>query len=319
MEQAQKQQPETEIIIDDAQTARVLAVDDDRTMLLMLESQLEELGYEVLTARDGAEALSILEEEQNRIDMILLDREMPKMSGMEVVARVMDDPELRKIPIIMQTGSDQPKQIKEGIDAGVYYYLTKPIDGEILKSVLTAAFREVCQQKILKSELKQHKTSFHLIDSCKFFYNSLLEAESLACFIANCYPSPERVVSGLAELLINAVEHGNFGMGYDEKTELIKLGNWREELLRRPNFPEHRNKRVEVILRCKEDGIHLKITDEGIGFDWRKYLHVDPSRAQDNHGRGVAQANAISFDQVTYNDVGNQVTAFVSKEESLEW
>lgn len=93
MEQAQKQQPETEIFIEHAQTARVLAVDDDRTMLLMLESQLEELGYEVLTARDGAEALSILEEEQNSIDMILLDREMPKLPCSTALIRSSASPE----------------------------------------------------------------------------------------------------------------------------------------------------------------------------------------------------------------------------------
>ena len=156
--------------------------------------------------------------------------------------------------------------------------LTKPIDEDILKSVLSAAVREIRQQKVLGSELKQHKTSFNLIDLCRFYYRTLPEAESLACFVANCYPEPERVVSGLAELLINAMEHGNLGIGYDEKTELVSTGTWRDELLRRVDLPEHQNKQVEAVLQRKEDGIYFKILDQGKGFSWQQYMQIDPAR-----------------------------------------
>ena len=63
----------------------------------------------------------------------------------------------------------------------------------------------------------------------------------------------------------------------------------------------------------------MKIIDTGKGFQWRKYMEIDPARAQDNHGRGIAQANAVSFDQLEYNDIGNEVTAFVSNEAELDW
>lgn len=298
---------------------RTLAVDDDRTMRMMLQAQLEELGHEVLTACDGKEAWGVIQKEKDKLDVILLDREMPELNGLEVVALIKKDPVLKNIPVIMQTGSDHPEQIKQGIDAGVYYYLTKPIDEEVLKSVLSAAVREVRQQKVLGTELKQHKTSFNLIDTCKFHYRSLPEAESLACFIANCYTDAERVVSGLAELLINAVEHGNLGIGYEEKTRLLNEGTWRDEIIRRADLPEHKDKLIEVVLRRKANGVYVKIYDGGKGFEWRKYMDIDPARAQDNHGRGIAQANAISFDRVSFNDKGNEVTAFVSNEPELDW
>jgi anti-sigma regulatory factor (Ser/Thr protein kinase) len=53
----------------------------------------------------------------------------------------------------------------------------------------------------------------------------------------------------------------------------------------------------------------LRIEDEGDGFNWREYLQVDTARATHNHGRGIAMANMISFDELRYNDRGNQVTA----------
>ena len=179
--------------------------------------------------------------------------------------------------------------------------------------------REVRQQKILGVELKQHKTSFNLIETCKFRCRSLQEVEGLACFIANCYTDAERVVSGLAELLINAVEHGNLGISYQEKTWLLNEGTWRDEIIRRVELPEHKDKSVEVILQRRSNGVYVKIIDVGKGFEWRKYLDVDPSRAQDNHGRGIAQANAMSFDRISYNDKGNEVVAFVSNESELDW
>jgi len=297
----------------------VLVVDDSRTMLMALASMVENLGYNVLQAENGKAALDIILERKGEIDAILLDREMPVMNGMELVARMKENKDLRNMPIIMQTGSDMPEQIKEGIDAGVFYYLTKPVNQDILKSVLSAAIRETEQQRLLSHELKKHKTSFNLIDTCKFRLKTLAEAEHLAAFLANCFPDVERAVGGLAELLINAVEHGNFGITYAEKSKLVTDSTWREEIERRAEMPEHKNKEVTATYRRKPEGYYVTIIDQGKGFDWKNYLHIDPARASDNHGRGIAQANAMSFDKITYNDAGNEVTAYVSNEKTLEW
>ena len=106
----------------------ILAVDDDRSMLMMLESMLEEQDYKVLTATNGKEACEIIEQHHNNLDAILLDREMPIMDGLEVVNWIKRQQDITNVPIIMQTGANRPEQIKEGIDSGVFYYLVKPID-----------------------------------------------------------------------------------------------------------------------------------------------------------------------------------------------
>ncbi len=297
----------------------ILVVDDDRILRMMLLSMVGALGYAVLEASNGKEAIDILLEQKKNIDAILLDREMPVMDGMQLTMRMKEHAQLRNIPIIMQTGADKPEQIKQGIDAGVFYYLTKPVNQEILKSVLLAAVREVEQQYLLSSELQKHKTSFQLIDTCRFQLRTLAEAEYLATFLANCFPQPERTVSGIAELLVNAVEHGNMGIDYNEKTRLVEQGNWRIEIERRQSLAEYRQKRVDVMYRKKPEGFFVTIKDEGKGFEWKNYLQVDPSRASHSHGRGIAQANAISFDKITFNDSGNEVTGFVGNEKILEW
>lgn len=298
---------------------KTLVVDDDRAMLMMLITQIESLGHQTISASNGDEAWDIITRPEMDVDIVVLDREMPKMNGLEFVAKIKNNKELKNIPVIMQTGSDKAEQVKEGIDAGVYYYLTKPIDENILNSVLSAAVRESNQQKTLSGEMSQHKRSFSLINNCRFYISTLVEAESLACFVANCFPDPARTVSGIAELLINSVEHGNLSITYDEKTWLINEGTWREEVLRRSSLPEHKDKKIEVIFSRKGSKSIIKIIDCGKGFSWKSYLEVDPSRALDNHGRGIAQANAVSFDSIIYNPEGNEVTGIVNDEEILDW
>ncbi len=60
------------------------------------------------------------------------------------------------------------------------------------------------------------------------------------------------------------------------------------------------------------DRLTLHIADQGNGFEWRKYLDFDPERAFDTHGRGIAMANKVSFDQIEYCGNGNRVLAVLN-------
>ena len=143
----------------------------------------------------------------------------------------------------------------------------------------------------------------------------------MACFLAYCFPQPERVITGLLELLINAVEHGNLGVDYHDKAKLIMADNWRAEVERRINLPENSSKAVSVIFQRKADGYYVQITDMGKGFNWKKFWQIDPSRATMLHGRGIARARLMAFDRMYYNESGNQVTAAISAvpQDAIEW
>ncbi len=297
----------------------VLAVDDDRLERALLEAYVSDLGHITLQAENGAEALRILQEGREPVDVILMDRMMPVLDGLSAVRNIKDDPVLRKIPIVMVTAVSNTKAIQEGLEAGVFYYLTKPIEAGMLRSVLIAATREAQQNRTLSDELRKHRLSFNLIHTCKFHFKTVAEAECLAGFMAHCFPDPERVLQGLAELLINSVEHGNLEIGYHKKTELLDENRWLEEVTARQESGKYKDRVVEAVITQKDDGIYLVITDEGPGFDWNRYMTIDPSRAGDTHGRGIAQARAVSFDKLTYNEKGNQVIGFVSKNQLLEW
>src|SRR6201999_1670160 len=101
-----------------------MGVDDSITVRRVTQRLLERNGMRVLTARDGMDAITLLQD--NVPDIILLDIEMPRMDGYEVAAHVRNDPRLRDVPIIMITSRVGEKHRARAIELGVDDYLGKP-------------------------------------------------------------------------------------------------------------------------------------------------------------------------------------------------
>jgi len=294
---------------------KILAVDDEVKNLKLIKGFLSVDGFDVVTAEDGVIAWEILQESHADFDVVLLDRMMPNMNGMELLAKIKATPEMSAIPLIMQTAAADKAQVSEGIAAGVYYYLTKPYSRQILKSIIDAAVSDYQDKKAVLSEVGKYERIIPLISKAQFIFSTLDEARSLVSYISEFYPDSKRVVVGISELFINAIEHGNLGISYDEKTTLNFSGDWEGEVVRRQILPENCDKRVTVDLGLSEKEITLKIKDEGRGFDWSQYLQFDEGRVTDNHGRGIAMSNITSFDDLEYRGNGNEVVCkvFVDK------
>ncbi|HEU0117422.1 MAG TPA: response regulator [Alphaproteobacteria bacterium] len=277
----------------------LLLVDDARVMRAVLQETLEKKGYQILVAENGEDAIDLLTKYATRIDAVVLDREMPGIDGLEVVKRMKEDFQMATIPVIMFTATSAPEKIQEGIDAGVFYYLVKPADEVVLQRIIDSALRESKQKHSLITELSLHSGMLKTLRSCQLSLRSLTEAEDAACLLAACFPNPERVVTGFMELLVNAVEHGNLNISYEEKHKLLTENNWREEVDRRLALPENASKTVEVTFQRKDGDFLAQITDAGPGFDWKRYWHINPSRATASHGRGIARARLMSFDRMS--------------------
>jgi two-component system alkaline phosphatase synthesis response regulator PhoP len=105
---------------------KILAVDDERHIVRLIQVNLERAGYQVVTAFDGPEALKKVDAEKP--DLVVLDVMMPKMDGFEVLKRLQANPETRDIPIIMLTAKAQDADVFRGWSSGVSAYLTKPFN-----------------------------------------------------------------------------------------------------------------------------------------------------------------------------------------------
>lgn len=294
-----------------AKPPTILAVDDNRTQIALLEATIEKWGCKSLCAQSGEEALRLIAKAKSNIDLIILDREMPGMDGMGLIARLNQDAAMSGIPVIMLTGNNDTQQLQEEINAGVFYHLVKPADPEFLRNVSMAALRERKQKRLLIDEITRHSGALRNMNSCSMTVRTLREAEDAACLLAMCFPQPIRAVTGFLELLINAVEHGNLGISYEEKTKYLQDNTWHDEIERRLALPEYKDRKVSIAYQRKPDCWVAQITDDGKGFDWRKYWHVDPAHATSSHGRGIPRARLMGFDRVSYNEKGNQVTVTV--------
>ena len=96
-------------------TVRVLVVDDEDFNRQALRYCLEPVGFEIDEAGDGVEAWALLSRGGDRYDAILLDRRMPEMDGMAVLAKIKEHPSLKDIPVIMQTAMDREEERKKRI------------------------------------------------------------------------------------------------------------------------------------------------------------------------------------------------------------
>ena len=107
---------------------KALVVDDDPAIRNLVSALLVAEGYEVETAVNGPECMSMLMESDDEIDysVIILDVRMPGMSGLEVLQRVKNDPSLGEIPVVMLTAEDKPEDLMKGYANGADYYITKP-------------------------------------------------------------------------------------------------------------------------------------------------------------------------------------------------
>jgi hypothetical protein len=112
--------------------------------------------------------------------------------------------------------------------------------------------------------------------------------------------------------MVNAVEHGNLGVTYQEKAQLKWEGDWEGEIARRLTLPEYSDRVATIrVERLAAETVRFTISDEGAGFDWQKFLTFDPDRAYDPNGRGIAMAKMLSFASLEYQGLGNVVVATV--------
>lgn len=284
----------------------ILAVDDEPYNLEIIEEYLQDAGFSVDLAANGDLALEILTANPGKYHTILLDRMMPGKDGLAVLRELKLHKELRFVPIIMQSAKATITDIQEGLNHGVIYYLTKPFERSMLLDIVATSVSSFQQQLELFSGLNP---VVHPAQQREFSFRTLEDARSLAILLSSFWLDRKRVIPGLCELLVNAVEHGIVGIGYEGKSRLLATGVWREEVERRLLLPENIHKCAKIELAQSAAGLRYTITDPGAGFDSEQYLKIDPGRAIHAHGRGIVVAKAISFDDLKFVAPGNQVVA----------
>ena len=119
---------------------RLLLIDDDPNLILLVKDYLEFRGYEVITAENGREALDVLE--QDIPDMIICDVMMPEMDGYALVEFVRQDPRMNWIPVLFLSAKGQSHDRVKGLNTGADVYMVKPFEPEELVAQVESSLRQ---------------------------------------------------------------------------------------------------------------------------------------------------------------------------------
>ena len=157
--------------------------------------------------------------------------------------------------------------------------------------------------------LARHRTD--TVSVSRFRFRTVAEARDLARRLSADCPKPSAAETGLFELFINAIEHGNLEIGAADKGLLLAEDRLLEEIERRLQSDPYKKRQVEVDVAVTQGTRTFTVTDEGPGFNWRIYLKSDDSNLTRPHGRGILIAKKIAFDTLEYSPAGNMVKASI--------
>ncbi len=216
-----------------ARKATILVVDDEPHVLKLVRANLESSGYKVLTAADGAAAVTLVEQELP--DLVILDLMLPKMDGYAVCRRIR---EFSTVPVIMLTARSAQVDLVHGFEVGADDYLTKPFSvAELLMRVQAVLRRSRWPEEILTRQ--QFKAGPIEIDFAQHRVTAGGEAVKLT-------PTEYRLLSYMASNPNRVITHREllravWGPEYGEETEYLRvyMRYLRQKLEPEPSDPEY--------------------------------------------------------------------------------
>ena len=226
---------------------RILVVDDDRQIVRLVQSYLQQSGFTVLTAYDGEEALHVLRREKP--DMVVLDLMLPRRDGLEITRIVRGDEALAAMPILMLTARIEDMDKLIGLELGADDYLTKPFNPPEVVARVKAILRRasgtlkppaIVQVRGLRLDLERHIATIddRLLDLTP------TEFDLLRVLMQN----PERAFTR-GELIEKTLGYGYEGL---ERTIDSHIKNLRKKIEADPAKPEYLETVFGVGYRLRE-------------------------------------------------------------------
>lgn len=286
---------------------KILVVEDEEVTREFMVMAIEGLGHETRAAADGKAGLQAFN--AFKPDIVFADIQMPVMNGLEMLEK------LRKIDnealVIINTTLDAPEYTLKALRLKANDYLIKPALMKDLHEIISK-YEGILKHRTMHREvlgcISRRELSMEISNRLdllsKIVDRLLLETESAL------EPKDRLGIRlGLMEILINAIEHGNLGIGYHEKSLAIERGpNGLEQVIEeRMHSEPYCGRKVQVDFKLNRERCEWLVTDQGEGFDFNNLPDPnDPENLIRCHGRGIMLAR-LQFDECTFLGCGNQV------------
>ncbi|HSR54441.1 MAG TPA: response regulator [Acidobacteriota bacterium] len=293
----------------------LILVADADPLPAVLEQKIGSEDLQLLHASDSAAARRILSEKGPDVRVLLLDWRLPQKGGLPLLKWTRQQRELPYLEVVVESSQLGPEDVRHCINCGACRFVSKPWQPYQLLAALHSAVTDSRLKESLLGRIREYEDALSLLTAGVFKVHTLKDAESLAIGLGRLCRNRQDSM-GILELLSNAIEHGNLRIGYEEKSQLLKKGIYRQEIERRLSLPEHREKNVTVHVKISEQGGDILIEDEGPGFDFQSYMEIDQERLFDSHGRGILMANSLL--DLQYEAPGNKVRVHLPPRENEE-
>lgn len=281
----------------------ILIIDDNIDLLEYLKDFFMIYNYEVILAESGNEGIEKFREFSP--DIVISDIRLPDKSGNIVVKEIKElDPD---VPIIVITGYSDHNLILSAMKNGAVELLKKPFKPKDLKylvSKIETLFKKI-KEKLSASFLEWEKrhlkisNDIHIIPSVTDFIFSNVDY---------IFSEISFMKIGLQEILINAIEHGNLNISYEEKQKLLQAGDYNRILKEKASHPDFVDKFVDIKVFSTPDYLKIIVEDMGEGFDLSSIPDPEnPENFLNESGKGIMMT-LNAYDDVQYNKKGNKVT-----------
>lgn len=268
---------------------------------------LKTLGHETASAADGHAGLQAFN--AFKPDIVFADIQMPVMNGLEMLEK------LRKIDgealVIINTTLDAPEYTLKALRLKANDYLVKPIMIKDLAEII-AKYAGILKHRTLNREVLGciYKRELRMeIGNQLDLLGKIVDRLVLETETALKPQDRLGIRLGLMEILINAIEHGNLAIGYDEKSIAIEKGpNGLEKLVEeRLQQEPYKSRRIKIDFHLDRERCEWSVIDQGSGFDFENLPDPnDPQNLIKCHGRGIMLAR-MQFDECQFIGNGNQV------------
>ena len=280
-------------------------MDDQEALRTLLARLLEREGFDPLQAEDGAKAVELYKTESPLV--VVSDIMMPRMDGLSLLTEIRHID--RNATVILMTGQGNEDVLLKALRGGATNFFKKPF-----------AVRELIEEirKVVEFRLEAARSSLFsplLVEETKTFV--MPRADSPFFPIINqitlqlpCILPSEDILNlkiGIEEVITNAIEHGNLGISFDEKSKAFQEGRLPELIAAKGRQSDAAGRCVRITSRLSPERFEITVRDDGQGFDWRNLPAVEPENLLAFNGRGLFLTK-IYFDEVAFNDAGNEVT-----------
>ena len=235
---------------------KVLAVADDEINLFIMTKILRDVGYNPIEAVGGTNAWLYIADNPKDVDIVMIDKmKFPKCT-LDLVDKIRSQPESRFTPIILQNEGI----FEEAFNTPAILRLNPSFQENAMRSIVDRAKYDVVKHQLLMKHLKKPTALIPTIT-----YKTIDDAYPLAASLAQGAKDAIGVAEGLSEILINAVEHGNLGLGKAKKNFITK-GTYDTEIKIRLEDPVLGARHATVQVEESANERVVTIGDEGKGF-----------------------------------------------------